>query len=787
MIKNKGIAFKLILCILTSCIILFVCIFGYNYLFTRRIITGIIRQNAGNLTAYTVSEIETVLKSVEKVPQNIAYSLEQTHYTKEALLNLLRSVVESNPEIYGATIAFEPYAFNKDIEYFAPYYYRRNGEVKYRDLADKRYEYINWDWYKIPKRLNRPVWSEPYYDEGGGDVIMTTYSVPFYKTGAGEKKLMGIVTADIYLSWLHDMISSIKIGETGYGFLISRDGTIVTHPQQELIMNVKLHELAEKKGDHRLIEIVEDMINGASGFVPSKSLLTGKRCWLAYKPIPTSGWSLGVLFPQTELMSDMNTLSKNVSVLGLLGILILVLIIVLIAGTITRPLRRLANKTKDIAKGNLDCEMPPTKSGDEVGRLTDSFKYMKNALKKYITKLTETTAIKERMESELKVGHDIQMGIVPKVFPERAEFTIHALLEPAREVGGDLYDFFFVDDDHLCFVIGDVSGKGVPAALFMAMTITLIKATAKTVSDPAEIIRRVNKELSHDNDSCMFVTVFLGILNLKSGYLRYVNAGHNPPLIIRDEKPPEFLSAPSSTIVGVEENAPYLQESVTLKGGDTLYIYTDGITEAFNEKGEMFTEENLKKELSLHRRDSVRLMAQKTLAKVKAHSAGVPQSDDITLLVIRYTGGRPAAHGKPAGDTFTVKNNPNATQKVFAHVEALAEKYRLCEDDSLDLRLVLEEAVTNIVKYAYRDDEEHSITVRTSIERETLTVEIRDDGVPFDPLNFPPPPLDTPLEKRTEGGLGIYLIKNTMDTLAYRREGDLNILTMTKKLRRNAS
>lgn len=435
------------------------------------------------------------------------------------------------------------------------------------------------------------------------------------------------------------MVSSIKIGETGYGFLISRNGTIVTHPKKELIMREKLSSIAEELRDKQLSEIVKDMMKGGSGFVPSRSIITEKDCWIMYKPIPASGWSLGVLFFRDELMSDITNLSKTVSLLGLVGFLFLVVVIVLISGSITRPLRRLDRTTKDIARGNLDFELPSVKSRDEVGRLANSFIYMKNALKKYIKELTETTAVKERMEGELKIAHDIQMGIVPKVFPpfpDKPEFTIHAVLEPAREVGGDLYDFFFIDDDHLCFVIGDVSGKGVPAALFMAMTITLIKATAKTVGSPENILDRVNKELSHDNDSCMFVTVFCGILNIKRGEVCYANAGHNPPLIIRKGREPEFLTGASGTVVGVDEDAVYKKATISLEAGDTLYMYTDGVTEAFNKEREMFSEERLKEEIAAHRQDPVRDLAWGILQKVKAYSMEVPQSDDITILVLRY-------------------------------------------------------------------------------------------------------------------------------------------------------
>jgi len=499
MLKNSGIAFRLAFLILTSSTLIFGGIFGYNYYFSRKIIEKDIMANAENLTLSAVNKIEAVVSAVEKIPENLAYFLEYTGCDGEETLKLLRSVVAGNSEIYGATIAFEPYSFNKDFLYYAPYFCKSGGEIKLSYLGNDSYRYFYWDWYQIPKELKRPVWSEPYYDEGGGNIIMSTYSVPFYKNTGGERKFAGVVTADMSLLWLQDIVSSIKIGKTGYAFLISRNGVFVTHPEKDVIMNETIFSLAEARKDPLLRKTGKNMISGNSGFVPFTSILTRKKCWMAYAGIPSTGWSLGALFPQNELTRDIRNLSRLVFVFGGIGFIFLFLVISLIAGSITRPLRNLARATRDIGKGNLDFKLLPVKTKDEVGDLSASFAYMRDALKKYIKELTETTKVKERIESELKIAHNIQMGIVPKAFPpfpSRKEFDIYATLVPAREVGGDFYDFFFVDEDRLCFVIGDVSGKGVPAAIFMAMAKALIKAAAGQVKNPGETLAIANRELS---------------------------------------------------------------------------------------------------------------------------------------------------------------------------------------------------------------------------------------------------------------------------------------------------
>ncbi|MBA4393366.1 MAG: hypothetical protein C0407_07420 [Desulfobacca sp.] len=301
----------------------------------------------------------------------------------------------------------------------------------------------------------------------------------------------------------------------------------------------------------------------------------------------------------------------------------------------------MAKATEDIAKGNLDGVLPPVKSHDEVGKMTEGFKTMQKSLKEYIQKLTETTAAKERMESELSIAREIQMSILPKIFPpfpERSEFDLYALIEPAREVGGDFYDFFLIDPTHLCFVIADVSGKGVPASLFMAVTKTLIKATAKAEITPADILTQVNTELASGNDAAMFVTIFCGILNTRTGEILYANAGHNPPLLIDKEGKVSYLQISGGLVLGVMEEICYQVESLHLQTGESLFMYTDGVTEAMNIKEELFSEERLQKDLTLAADRPIKEMINTLMQRINDFSGEALQSDDITMMVLQYKG-----------------------------------------------------------------------------------------------------------------------------------------------------
>ncbi len=778
--KDRGLAFKLSFFVLTCTSLIFFGIFGYNYFVSRQMIQKNIEENARSLSFATAQRIETILRSAQEIPEAVAEVLEEIPYDKDVLNRILSSAVGNNPTLYGSGIAFEPEAFEKGTEFFMPYVYKSGGGMKFNYLGGKDYRYFSFDWYQIPKELGHPVWSEPYYDEGGGDIIMSTYSVPFYRREGGERKLVGVVGADVSLGWLQKMVSEIKIARTGYAFLISRNGTFVTHPHKSLIMHETLFSEAEARGDPALRKIGRDMIRGLSGFVPFTSIVSHRKCWLGYAPVPSTGWSVGVVFPKGELMEDIVHLGQIDLVLALFGFLILFVVIVLISGSITRSLTALAVAAKDFARGNWEAELPPVKSKDEVGTLAASFHYMKEELKKYIRELTETTAVKERMQSELKIAHDIQMSIVPKVFPpfpQKPELDVYAVLEPAREVGGDLYDFFFIDEDRLCFVIGDVSGKGVPASLFMAMTKTLIKTNAKTCPNPEEILGKVNAEVSSGNDTCMFVTVFCGILNIRTGEVCYSNGGHNPPFILRQGKTPEYLRGGHSPAVGVLEDAVFEKAVLKMEPGDTLYLYTDGVTEACDDKDELFSEERLQEMLSGPLPGTLKGLVEETLRRVRDFSGTMPQADDITLLVLRYYGAG-GDEKKKGGTALTLANNLSELPRLQTALAEFAEKGGLSKGILHDLELILEEIVVNIISYAYAEAARHEIFLTLATEGNDLVVRVQDDGRAFDPLKVPEPDLNVPLEARPIGGLGMHLVRNLAREVRYERVQGRNILTL---------
>jgi sigma-B regulation protein RsbU (phosphoserine phosphatase) len=263
------------------------------------------------------------------------------------------------------------------------------------------------------------------------------------------------------------------------------------------------------------------------------------------------------------------------------------------------------------------------------------------SIKRFIENLRSETAARERIESELRIAHDIQASMLPAVFPERNEFDIYALMDPAKEVGGDFYDFFFIDERRLCFVIGDVSGKGVPAAMFMAITKTLIKNEARRCQMTNEILANVNNIIVPDNQSCLFVTVFCAVLDITTGELQYCNAGHNPPLLLRKSGSVEFMKSAKGFVVGVMENCACHHNLITLEPGDAVLLYTDGVTEAMDPEQKQFSETRLRDYTERMKKLEMRPLVECLRAKVMEFSRGAAQSDDITMLALKY-GGRDA-------------------------------------------------------------------------------------------------------------------------------------------------
>jgi len=404
----------------------------------------------------------------------------------------------------------------------------------------------------------------------------------------------------------------------------------------------------------------------------------------------------------------------------------------------------------------------------------DMFPLIQLAIGRFSENLRQETAAKERMESELRIARDIQISSLPRTFPDRTEFDLFASMDPAKEVGGDFYDFFFVDDDTFFLAVGDVSGKGVPAALFMMTVKTLLKTEALRAIPPDEILRRVNRLICPDNSSFMFVTIVCATLNVKTGDVWFGNAGHNPPLVSSGTGSADYLELPPSPVLGIMEDAVFTSEHLTLGAGGTLFFYTDGVTEAVNAQDEFYSDERLKEALVGLAGESMRQTVGSIRENVRQFVSSTAQFDDITMLALRLksTTLRGLAH-------LVVPAELDSLDRINETISACAAKLPGVRERKADLELAVEEVMTNIIFHAYSDC---SGTVQIDCMRDddadAFIVEFTDEGVPFDVLALPDPVLAADIAEREIGGLGVYLVKQLMDSVEYRNDGGRNILTL---------
>ena len=582
----------------------------------------------------TIHQIDAILRSVEIAVENNAWLVPYGLESPEFMYSITEKLLQNNDFIYGTAIAFEPGYYSSKGQYFSPYSYKGDdGVIKSIQLGNDDYDYHYMDWYQIPKLLNRPYWSEPYYDAGGGEKMMTTYSKPLYDSNG---KMYAIITADLSLEWLTELVGKIKAFENSYNLVVSRNASFIVHPDHSLILNETIFSSTYGDDDESLIKMQDDMVHCRAGEVLRSK--DGGKFFVFYSPVETTCWSVAIVCPRSELYVGVH---KMRNVLIVLGIVALILMIVLSYSGIRKvvaPVEDFSVVAKKIAKGEFDVELPHIESKDELKELHDSFEYMQHSLVQYIDELKSTTANKERIESELRIAHKIQMGMIPKsfpAFPERDDLSLAAKLVPAKEVGGDLYDFF-IQDEKLFFIIGDVSGKGIPASLVMAVTCRLFRSAASHFDKPEDIMTSLNNSMSDGNESSMFCTAFLGILDLKTGELNFCNAGHNAPFIISGDGKISYVNVQPNLPLGLMGDFPYVGQDMMIEKSTKLYLYTDGVNEAENKENKQLGDAKLVSLLRANASNEPGEIVEKIFEEIIRHADGATQSDDITMMCIKF-------------------------------------------------------------------------------------------------------------------------------------------------------
>ena len=501
--------------------------FLLQYYFSRKsIYEEATRRAEGQLEA-TNLKITDVLDQVETTVRNNVWPVRKTLAIPDSLWSLARRIVDCNPSVSGTAIATMENYFPDRGRLFCPYAYRNGDRIDTLQLGSESYNYPEKEWFSKPLETGEGYWSEPYFDTGGGEMLMTTYSLPVTDM---QGRVAAILTADISLDWFTDLVGSVPEYPQAFSALVSRTGQLMVCPAPALVMKKTVQEVAADLADSTAVrDIALAMLAGERG--SRQVLYNGEKEYVFYAPIDRANWSMAIVIPHKEIYGDVQRVGLLVILLQVLGLLVMSYIL---------------------------------------------YTAVKNQMR-----FREVSEKKSRIDSELRVARDIQMSMIPTSFlsaPGQTNVDISGMVVPAKEVGGDLYDFYD-RDGKLFFCIGDVSGKGVPAALVMSVTRSLFRSVSAHEKSPQRIVSVMNESMADMNENNMFVTCFLGVLDLATGHLRYCNAGHNAPVRIGPGKA-AFLDVVPNLPLGVMPGMQYQEQETDLSSGEGLFLYTDGLTEA---------------------------------------------------------------------------------------------------------------------------------------------------------------------------------------------------------------
>jgi sigma-B regulation protein RsbU (phosphoserine phosphatase) len=589
----------------------------------------------------------------------------------------MRRIVETNPRVRSCGLSFVDNYFPKKGRWFCPYAVRPDsGAVETRIIGSAQQDYLQAEWFLEALAADSAYWSKPFFDATDSVTPLTAYMIPIHDK---KGKTVAILGADLKLDLIkgHEISGvdyngnnvklyinnnqTIDVGDDerlslergwrfiSYNFIIDSDGTFIAHPDSGRILKDNYFELAKTTNDTIDDHLGKLMVAGKSGSYRDER---GRiehfdffdqdvtDSYVFYSHIAHTSWSIGLVVPR--FLIDALALGMGLAFLILIGLGLLAGSIVgrFVIKRMVRPLTKLADSANEVAKGNFSVPLPKMKHNDEIRLLRDSFEGMQHSLKEYIEELKDTTASKAAIENELKVAHDIQMSMLPKTFPpypERDDVDIYGMLTPAKDVGGDLFDFY-IRDEKLFFCIGDVSGKGIPASLVMAMTRSLFRNISLHVSEPNVIMRGLNAAVADGNDTNMFVTLFLGVLDLHTGVLQYCNAGHDSPLLIGGIV--RTLDCDSNLPIGVLDDWAFTLQEIQLESPTTIFLYTDGLNEAEDSMHAQFGEGRILRVAESQMAAGIvepAVIVSQMQEAVHRFVDEAEQSDDMTMLAIKYT------------------------------------------------------------------------------------------------------------------------------------------------------
>ena len=776
---------RLILRIMAVLIVISAIIMVVVYLITKDSMAHEAEARYESIILHTNEKIRGVLSDVYVGAINNVNVIERDLNDPDMLQKHLERMVTQNMYMSSCRLIFEPDFFPQKGHNFEIYAWRDStGVVKGRQMSERHPDFLVHAWYKRAFEQEEDDWTPPYLDRAASQQL----------THDKRGRKVGMLGADVSLEWLRQRHNQVDaeihkryeqgFSEQSYSFIIDHDGTYLIHPMEERVLELKIQDVMAISPNTIDDAMVKRMLNRESGTCHINN--DGQDCWVFYSYVKYADWTVVIVVPEEIISYKGNLLANIILTVLFVGLLVIYLLSSHLIKKNMRPLSRFVTAAGQVAQGNFDIELPEVKSR-EVDALRDAFKDMQGSLSNYVEELKETTASNVAMEQELKIASDIQQRMLPKMyppFPERTDIDIFGEVVTAKKVGGDLFDFF-IHDEKLYFSIGDVAGKGVPAALVMAVARSMFRSASMSYTSPKLIVESINRSVCQSNDSFMFVTLFMGVLDLANGRLLYTNAGHEPPVLVGGAHT-RFLNANSNIPLGLRSDWEYTEQRSIIDRDTTLFLYTDGYTEAETVEREQFGKQRMCDEalrLSAENLDS-RTFVQKIRKAERVFVNYIPQGDDISLLAIKYKGSmsNPLYHRG-----ISLLNDVKEVPALAIFVGSICDDMHFDELTASGIRLAIEEAVVNIMNYAYPKGTRAVILIEVDADadQETLTFVLRDEGVAFDPTAYQEVDVNDHVEQRKVGGLGIHLMRHYMDTLAYERKDSQNVLTMTKKIKGN--
>ena len=719
-----------IIIIITAAILLELITY-FQYCYTHDLLEKEESMRAESELAMKAILVKGMLRTTEKILNIQTIEMASMLDNPDALMNNVSSLIERNPHVLGGGMAFKPDHFPQKGRFFEPYAKHVNGKIEVKQVAGDHHDYTRRDFYTRTMERDSAFWTNPYRDDEWNDSLITSYAIPIHDN-KGES--IGVYFLDISLEWLGDTINYRHMYPSTYCLMLTEEGQLIAGPSQNFTSEKNVEKIVEMINNKSVPRLKS--YSGHSDFI--RFYDEQKDCegtiytaFMRGKP----HWKMVVVCYDDEVFADLAKMRRFMFFLMLTALGILAYIVL-----------RFNFFQKRLNKANIE---------------------------------------QERISGELNIASGIQMSMLPHSSDDddevwnRPDLKIHGTLLPAKEVGGDIYDYL-VRNDKLFFCIGDVSGKGVPSALVMATTHTLFRSASVHYNDPAHIMQALNKVSCHNNSANMFVTLFVGVLDLPSGRLRYCNAGHDVPFLLSPSHNKEVMELPvvANLPIGLFSDMVYEQQEMVLEKDTTLFLYTDGLTEARNQSREMYGIDRAKATLLQHIDQMPEALVQTLADDVHRFTEDAEPSDDLTMLAIRYT---QPEEKEILDETLHLRNELSEVPRLNEFVKSVTTRLKMENGLAKQIQLALEEAVVNIIDYAYPIGTDGHIDVCARSNGHRLKITISDSGVAFDPTEAGKVDTSLSAEDRPIGGLGIFLVSQIMDSVNYERVDGCNILTLRKK------